>query len=128
MKKIIFIQSLIDDSQKPNIKMSDALASFFINSLPKEILREFEVSSLSENLKYGGVPRGYDAYLIHPQDVNIKDIRELKREQPNSLFYCLHRWKENAKEEEREAYDYFTFMVDTEDLNKIARQIRGEND
>ncbi len=124
MMKILVIHSFVDETQEPPRKASDGIALLFANSLEREVLKELDITSLSQDLTSGRIPRGYDIYLIHPIDVRISDLADLKRGQPNSLFCCLNRWRENVTKKEQNLYDYFTYWVGEKEGYEILAQAR----
>jgi len=85
MKKLLIINSVRDDE----ISVARILKES-IDRVQKDWEERIEVMTLEKNLgaSQERIPRGFDAYLIHPADVCEEDIINLKRKQPTSLVFA----------------------------------------
>ena len=123
MKKLLVIHSVIEPTHKK--AMASELARIFANSLNKEVLSKLRIETLVRNLReeQEQIPRNYDAYLIHPRDVNNGDLKLLRIEQPSSVVYCTNRHASDVSDEERELYTDFIWFMDDEEANRIAERL-----
>ena len=90
----------------------------------REVFKELEIRLLPRDIKDEKIPGGYNVYLIHPRDVRLDDLKDLRREQPYSLFYCLNRVKVDVPREEQNAYDYFLPWIDKESANDVITKAK----
>ena len=125
MKKVLIVHSMHDPIAKVDI--AQQLRGRFRRVLSQQGIKDLVVDSLVEDLYETGrkVPRGYNAYLIHPKDVDHEDLRILRGEQPSSRLYALNRMVDYSSEEEQELYTHFTWGFEEEDIQKIIDAIMG---
>ena len=76
-KKLCIIDSRIRQTHIDYFSLSDR----------KEEIRntDFVLPGIFVEMK---IPRGCDFYLLHLTDISLKDLEDLRQEQPWSLIYC----------------------------------------
>lgn len=125
MKKALIIHSMCDPINEGFLANSFKLRLEL--ALKQAGINELSVDTLDQDLALQGkpIPRGYDAYLVHPSDILEDDLKSLRNEQPASLVYALNRQIHNSTEQERKLYTNFVWGTSLRELEDIARTIVG---
>jgi len=74
----------------------------------------------------GKLPRDYDTYILHLSDINVKDLEDLRREQPWSWIYGISgAGRAFLSDDLRVNFDRLFYLVTRFDAESIVEELRS---
>ena len=123
MKKLLILNSVFDPVTENSL--AKLLLERFLVYSSEEQRRDIKIElyedAIAEDFPSKIIPRGFDVYLIHPSDIELEDLVNLRTEQPKSRLYCMNRQPVLLEEDEKNVYDKIYPFLDQTKIEEILK-------